>query len=1792
MKRLSLLFVLLWSCSFMLSAQPYGNEWIDYSKTYYKFKVKEDGLIRIPFSTLSGAGLSGSAGSGFKVFFKGQEIPIFVTTNNAFGAADFIEFYGKGNDGELDTQLFQDPNWQLHDYKSSFSDTISYFLVWDNATPGQRVQQTTNNLSGAPAQESYFMHTSRNIHWNIFNSGTPFRLGGANNNYPDFENGEGFLGQEINTGSNFTTGLSTPSKFTGPGAPSATLRSKLVGRNNEFIALPDHHTTIQVGGTEYANTTFEGYETQSITRLVFLSNIGSPQTQVTYTSLADLAANDKFSVAFTELTYPRLFDFGGATKFYFALNDNDLTYLEIGNFTGGTAPVLYDLTNNKRIFPVLEGGVYKVLLQPGANTSISRKMYISNVDNVCTLNSCTTPACVTSCPVWSVSTLIPANFTNFNSLASQGNYIIITHPSLRSGSTDWVAAYATHRASAIGGSHVARIVSIEELYDQFAWGIPKHPLSIRNFINYAKDTWAVNLQYVFLVGKSVSYEGVTNNPLAFPTCMVPTWGHHPSDNMLAVKDFSTYVPQIPIGRLSARNTADVQAYYEKMVAYDANRNCTIADRAWTKNVIHVANGHNISEMNQYLGYVNSYKATVEAPLYGGTVVGTYTQSGFTPPPQPGFTAAMNNGASVVTLMGHSENANTYNFDLKQPEEYTNNFKNPLMIAGSCFVGDIHSFGPSNISLAEKFVLIPEKGAIGFLATVSFGFPEFLQEFGDSLYREFSYLTYNQPIGRSINNAMNHIYISDPANSRYQGIKITLQEYTLEGDPAFVLVGAYNNPEFLITTPTAANIKVFDSVSGTELVGSPIVIVNTAVNVQVSITSIGQGYAGNLQITVQQQLPGGGTVPVGQAIVPAPISTGTFTIPASLNGAISGVGSLIITVNPTGVVPEDCSNNNQGTVGIQIQSTSCAGLPLPTITGLSSSYCNDAGAVALSANPVGGTFTINGTPASTFNPSTLGAGTHVVQYVYTDVPTGCLLNSAQTITVNAVPSAAFNVSASTICLIDGQVTISANNVVSGANYTWGFSDGNIVALGNQTYEVSWATAGTKVITLTASLNGCTSSQESFTVTVASPLAQPVVTCGVSTTESVSFVWPAVAGASGYQVVINGIPSNIAGTTYTQSGLTLGESVSMQVTAIGTGICGNSVPSLPVACSAQDCPPLSLTVENVLSTYCVNGSATTFNGLPTGGTFLLNGTPSTGTFNPATAGVGAYTLAYNLTIGGCDYSSQVYQFNVVSSPSPTITGENVICPGNSTTLSAGVGFSSYQWSNGSTTASINVSPSVETNYSVTVSNSDGCIGSASFTVSPAPTQTLDIATGTGNTTLCNGQTLSLTASNGFATYQWGGIGFGQSVTIASSGTYSVTATDDFGCNYTTSIVITPISIVTPTVLANGSTQTDFCSDTPITLSAGAGYSSYAWSSGATTESISATGSGLYSVTVSNAEGCQANAALTINVTDIQAPVIEASTLEICEGETAILNASGGFTSYEWSNGAFGSTIMVTEVGTYSVTVTLNDCEATSAITIDYSEGAIPDAGFSALDSPSACVGSTIRMVNESLNASSYLWTFTNTETGATSTTTEIEPTVTLEQGSYTVSLVATAECGTATDESVLTSYLTVYNSPSVEILTLPTTICPGDEVLLEGETNATSVQWFAGEVPISSNLTVNVKPNFETVYTLIATNTAGCAAADSVLVSINDVCELSNAITPNGDGFNDSWSIPQAQSNPNVTVTIFNRWGQEVYSSSAYNNGNGWNGTNNDGTALPTGTYYYVIDLNDGTDPLSGHITLLD
>src|SRR4051812_44439404 len=114
MKKIILGFLLL--CSFILKAQVYNNEWIDYSKTYYKFKVGVTGLYRIPQSLLASSGMGSTPAEYFQLWRNGAQVPLYITTSSGqLSGSDYIEFWAEANDGKPDKPLYRDPSYQICD---------------------------------------------------------------------------------------------------------------------------------------------------------------------------------------------------------------------------------------------------------------------------------------------------------------------------------------------------------------------------------------------------------------------------------------------------------------------------------------------------------------------------------------------------------------------------------------------------------------------------------------------------------------------------------------------------------------------------------------------------------------------------------------------------------------------------------------------------------------------------------------------------------------------------------------------------------------------------------------------------------------------------------------------------------------------------------------------------------------------------------------------------------------------------------------------------------------------------------------------------------------------------------------------------------------------------------------------------------------------------------------------------------------------------------------------------------------------------------------------------------------------------------------------------------------------------------------------------------------------------------------------------------------------------------------------------------------------------------------------
>ena len=134
-----------------------NNNWIDYSKTYYKFRLGSDTLCKISQPVLAAAGLANVPAEKLQLWRNGQQVRIYTSVSTGLlSVNDYIEFWGQMNDGKPDNQLYKNSIEQLSDRYSLETDTASYFLTVNDA-PNLRYVNAANNPPGTMTPDAYFM---------------------------------------------------------------------------------------------------------------------------------------------------------------------------------------------------------------------------------------------------------------------------------------------------------------------------------------------------------------------------------------------------------------------------------------------------------------------------------------------------------------------------------------------------------------------------------------------------------------------------------------------------------------------------------------------------------------------------------------------------------------------------------------------------------------------------------------------------------------------------------------------------------------------------------------------------------------------------------------------------------------------------------------------------------------------------------------------------------------------------------------------------------------------------------------------------------------------------------------------------------------------------------------------------------------------------------------------------------------------------------------------------------------------------------------------------------------------------------------------------------------------------------------------------------------------------------------------------------------------------------------------------------------------------------------------------
>src|SRR5882724_3438424 len=223
MKRFLLL---LFICTSLASqAQVYNNEWIDYNKTYYKFKIGTTGLYRITQTTLSTLGLGSIPAEQFQLWRNGQQVSLYTSVQTGpMGASGFIEFWGEMNDGKPDNILYRSSDFQLNDKWSLQTDTAAYFLTVNPAGGNSRLVPAVNDVAGnILPPEPYFIHTVGNYNKDRLNGGYAAVVG-IYVYSSEYDQGEGWTSNDIAAGATYSIPFKNLSIYTGLGAPSPVVR--------------------------------------------------------------------------------------------------------------------------------------------------------------------------------------------------------------------------------------------------------------------------------------------------------------------------------------------------------------------------------------------------------------------------------------------------------------------------------------------------------------------------------------------------------------------------------------------------------------------------------------------------------------------------------------------------------------------------------------------------------------------------------------------------------------------------------------------------------------------------------------------------------------------------------------------------------------------------------------------------------------------------------------------------------------------------------------------------------------------------------------------------------------------------------------------------------------------------------------------------------------------------------------------------------------------------------------------------------------------------------------------------------------------------------------------------------------------------------------------------------------------------------------------------------------------------------------------------------------------------------
>ncbi len=437
------------------------------------------------------------------------------------------------------------------------------------------------------------------------------------------------------------------------------------------------------------------------------------------------------------------------------------------------------------------------------------------------------------------------------------------------------------------------------------------------------------------------------------------------------------------------------------------------------------------------------------------------------------------------------------------------------------------------------------------------------------------------------------------------------------------------------------------------------------------------------------------------------------------------------------------------------------------------------------------------------------------------------------------------------------------------------------------------------------------------------------------------------------------------------------------------------------------------------------------------------------------------------------------------------------------------------------------------SVRLRNSCNPVMDSLFVIVASKTAPLNLGP---DTSLCPNNSFVLHASPYFLSYEWQD-GSGDSLlTVSSAGSYWVKVIDSCGNTISDTIKVT----TTTAIPINIGPDRIKCNEDTIHLEAPAGFINYVWSnnyniSSTTSQNVIVNPSvdTSYYIKAEKTPGCFAFDTLRIKVYQ-SSPIDLGTDKSFCSGDSVVFNAGPGFAQYHWSTGSSGQQLVVFSTGIYSVMATTTEgCKSYDTIRV-MNVWSNPVVVLD--DDPNLCIGST-RLLQPG-NFISYEW-----QDGSTNSSF-----VASDLGTYYVTVTDNNQC-----KGSDTVRITTLMPLPVGFLSSDTSICNYGNLVLKPSGDYKNYKWIDNST--SSSITITAPG----IYWLQVTDVNNCTGRDTIIVSPKECLTgfyIPNAFTPNQDGKNDFFKPFIGGIVKQYQFTIYNRWGQIVFTSKDLHRG--WDG----------------------------------